>query len=380
MIGFSILYASSGCSYIPFCELIPTHSYSGLQIPSDFPPELKMSCGKIERRESILSPSGEVVGQNTEWVVSQNIGSVESFFSKAIKEPDYLIIRQDTRNAVAQKRDIQYEVKIEPIDEQSTKITVIYKKQATTSTQVEAKPEIVSEPVTQESTSTLGQFIDLDEVPPHLRKKLDEVLALGLIQPSASSNLFRPNDPISRETYTQWLVRTFNLFNKDSLTIHIALPSPDDTPIYQDVTNTNPNFIYIQGITKTGLISSPLTNSKNKLFHPTKNLTRDEFILLKLPLDMMKELPRMNQLNSCRILNQQIDFRKQINFIDAEKISPTSACLLLADQQKQNGSTFNQIFGNTLLFLPQSPVSRAEAAASLWSFGFDSLNATNIKP
>ena len=54
--------------------------------------------------------------------------------------------------------------------------------------------------------------------------------------------------------------------------------------------------------------------------------------------------------------------------------------LLYADFQNGDLSNIRRIFGYTTLFQPKKPVTRAEAAASLWYFGFqgDGITAQEV--
>jgi hypothetical protein len=57
-------------------------------------------------------------------------------------------------------------------------------------------------------------------------------------------------------------------------------------------------------------------------------------------------------------------------FRDAARIDPKALQAVLADHQNGDQANIRRAFGYTALFQPKKPVSRAEAAASLWYFGF----------
>ena len=72
--------------------------------------------------------------------------------------------------------------------------------------------------------------------------------------------------------------------------------------------------------------------------------------------------------------------QKTWGFQDAAKVTPSILGALVADYQNGDRANLRRAFGYTLLFQPQKPVTRAEAAAALWYFGTeeDGISATEI--
>jgi len=65
-----------------------------------------------------------------------------------------------------------------------------------------------------------------------------------------------------------------------------------------------------------------------------------------------------------------IDAVKQTwGFQDVSKIDPKALRAVLADFQNGEFANIRRVFGYTTLFQPKKPVTRAEAAATLWYFG-----------
>jgi hypothetical protein len=82
-------------------------------------------------------------------------------------------------------------------------------------------------------------------------------------------------------------------------------------------------------------------------------------VLWKVPLDTRQALPNAN-----------LETVKQTwGFQDIGKIDPKALRAVLADFQNSEKSSIRRVFGYTTLFQPKKPVTRAEAAASLWYFG-----------
>jgi hypothetical protein len=93
-------------------------------------------------------------------------------------------------------------------------------------------------------------------------------------------------------------------------------------------------------------------------------------LLWKVPTDTRQPLPTAN-----------LDAIKQTwGFQDAAKISPKAQQAILADYQNGDLSNVRRVFGYTTLFQPKRVVTRAEAAASLWYFGYagDGISAQEV--
>jgi hypothetical protein len=66
-----------------------------------------------------------------------------------------------------------------------------------------------------------------------------------------------------------------------------------------------------------------------------------------------------------------IDAVKQAwGFQDASQINGAALRAVLADYQNGDQANIRRAFGYVTLLLPKKPVTRAEAAASLWYFGY----------
>jgi hypothetical protein len=209
-------------------------------------------------------------------------------------------------------------------------------------------------------------FTDLDEVPEQLREYVNNVAALGILSPytqegNVELSKFAPDRPVTRSEYANWLIAANNIYHANSPGDKIYLANKSDRVAFQDVKNNDPNFGAIQGLAEAGLVPSMLSDDSTKLlFQPNAPLTRIDLISWKVPLDVRKALPQAS-LDA---------ISKSWGFQDVTKVDPEQLKALFADFQNGDRSNIRRIFGYTTLFQPQKPVTRAEAAASLWYFGY----------
>ena len=219
-------------------------------------------------------------------------------------------------------------------------------------------------------------FTDLDEVPEQLSKYVEEVAALGILTPytkdgNTDLNKFAPNQPVTRGEYASWLIAANNKYYSDSPGNKIYAVNKSDRPAFEDINSKDPDFAAIQGLAEAGLIPSMLTSDSSKLlFQPDAPLKREDLILWKVPLDVRKALPKA----SIEAIQESWGFQ------DATNVEPEALKALFADYQNGELSNIKRIFGFTTLFQPKKPITRAEAAASLWHFGFqgDGITAPEV--
>lgn len=228
------------------------------------------------------------------------------------------------------------------------------------------QPSSTPEPT---NTSTLRQqFTDLNKAPQEWRQYIQDLAALNVLPTqsntaksnSAATNQFEPGKTITRREFALWLVAANNAMYANNPAKQIRLASESAQPAFSDVPKTSPDFPAIQGLAEAGLIPSPLSgDSTAVLFRPDAPLTREQLILWKLPLDTRQALPAAN-----------IEAVKQTwGFQDAAKIDLQALRAVLADFQSGEKSNIRRVFGYTTLFQPKKPVTRAEAASTLWYFG-----------
>ena len=238
----------------------------------------------------------------------------------------------------------------------------------------QTKPE--SAPNNNSYRSADTDFADLDEVPPQLQQPIKSVAALSILTPyTGKSNVeltkFAPNEIITRGEYARWLIAANNRYYDDNPGKKIYVPAKTSQPAFQDVKANHPDFAAIQSLAEAGLIPSRLTeDSTNLLFKPDAPLTREDLVSWKVPLDTRQSLPKA----SIEAIEESWGFR------DAAKIDSLAVRALYADFQNGDRANVRRMFGYTALFQPLKPVTRAEAAASLWYFGFqgDGITAKEV--
>ena len=221
-----------------------------------------------------------------------------------------------------------------------------------------------------------SDFADLDEVPEQLMQPLKTVAALGILTPytqegNVEVSRFAPNAIISRGEYARWLIAANNLYHEGDSGKKIYVANKTNEPAFQDIKGENPDFGAIQGLAEAGLVPSRLTQDSTKLlFRPDAPLTREDLVTWKVPLDTRQALPKA----SIEALQESWGFQ------DAANIDSSAIRALYADYQNGERSNVRRVFGFTTLFQPDKPVTRAEAAASLWYFGFqgDGVTAQEI--
>lgn len=214
---------------------------------------------------------------------------------------------------------------------------------------------------------------DLDQTPVNLRPYVNDLLALDLIKPESKPNLkpdqkiapSRLSDPIDRRTFAKWLLQVNNRFYDTTKQIRTATPTTK--PVFQDIPTIDPDFNSIQGLAEAGIIPSALTNSAGSdRFYPDKPITREDVLRWKVPLDARTTLPPATLG----------DIRKAWAFQDLDKINPVALSALYTDHQNGDASNLRRTFGYTTLLQPKRAITHAEAAAILWSIGFQSDRIT----
>ena len=370
----------------PVTDTNPQQNQTQVQLPGDFPSEIP------RYPDATLK---QVTQQLTRWTSSDPTNLVQSFYQKQFQDNNWEIVSQPTAEGsslVARRNNLQVTLNIQPAQTNlatpspnqtpenqtpsaATEFTITYVRNssaiATATPQSTPSPDVATptpspEPVNPTNTSS-QVFADINKAPNELRTYIAELAELGVLTPSPvaktnpnNNNQFAPNNIISRRDYARWLVAANNRMYANNPAKQIRAATSSSQPAFQDVPSTHPDFGAIQGLAEAGLIPSPLSgDSTAVLFRPDAPLTREQMMLWKVPLDTRQSLP-----------NATVDAVKQSwGFQDAGKIDPKALRAVLADHQNADVSNIRRIFGFTTLFQPKKPVTRAEAAATLWYFG-----------
>ncbi|WP_428011043.1 S-layer homology domain-containing protein [Baaleninema sp.] len=224
-------------------------------------------------------------------------------------------------------------------------------------------PDATPTPSAVTSTPTT-EFSDLASVSDPLRPYVEDLAALGVLTAAPpNSDTFSPDLAVSRREYARWLLETNNKLYTNDPAQQLRLASPTSTPAFQDVPSSDRDFPVIQALAETGIVPSPLSGAETTVqFQPDAPLTREDMLRWKIPLDLRRALPTAS-----------IDAVKETwGFQDTSRIDPDALPAVLADFQNGDRSTIRRAFGYTTLLQPKKAVTRAEAAASLWRFGYQS--------
>lgn len=390
-----------------------------VQLPADFPKEIPLYPNATP--EEVTPSSNENPNVSTRWLSSDPSNIITSYYLQQLPANNWQILRQPNeqvgffearRNDLQIKVDIQPKAVTNPVPNQpqtATEILIEYQRNLTQTAQATptptsqttndavpqpgesqfvgpvpspeatTQPSIATETTNTTATPTSGEFSDLDKVPQQFQKYIQDLAALGVVTPESSAakvnadtktNLFKPDAVISRREYARWLAVANNAMYANDPAKQLRLALQSDQPAFQDVPKTDPDFSTIQGLAEAGLIPSPLSgDSTAVLFRPDAPLTREQLILWKVPLDTRQGLPTAN-----------LEAVKQTwGFQDAGKIEPKALRAVLADFQNGEKSNIRRVFGYTTLFQPKKPVTRAEAAATLWYFGTQSEGISAVE-
>jgi S-layer homology domain len=214
-----------------------------------------------------------------------------------------------------------------------------------------------------------NRFADLDKTPKELKSAVTDLAQLGVLNGSPASKAkaatgpdnFLPNKPIARRDYVRWLFAANNRLFSDRPAQQIRPADSANAPAFRDVPATDPDFPIIQGLAEAGILPSSLSGDPTAItFRPEAQLSRETLLMWKVPVDLRQSLPTAT-----------LDAIKQTwGFQDSAQIAPNAYRAILADHQNGDLANIRRVFGYTTIFQPKKAVTRAEAAATLWYFGY----------
>lgn len=385
-----------------------------VQLPDDFPTVIPRYPGAV--LQAVIPAQGASVDSSkveTRWHSLDAGDRILSFYRETFQKNNWQILNQPestraTGTVVARRNDLNVTVSVQPdspvaasrpgagtaasAKAPNTELVIQYSRD-TSQTRNTARPTSqkpgndLSTLSPFSGTTALGAsgdssaaqsqpvsgdipFTDLNKTPAELRQYVEDVAKLGILSPAVSQqkqnqsqggSLFEPNKPITRREYARWLMAANNRLYSDRPTQQIRLAQTSAQPVFKDVPRTDPDFPAIQGLAEAGIIPSSLAGDPTiTTFRPNDPLTRESMLLWKVPVDTRQALPTAN-----------IETVKQTwGFQDAAKIDPRALRAVLADYQNGDLSNIRRAYGYTTLFQPKKPVTRAEAAATLWYIGF----------
>lgn len=335
-----------------------------LQIPENFPSVIPQYPQATLQRisEPLTETQGEVL-----WSSSDSIQIISDFYQGAFEEQSWEITQpfeSENNTLIAQKDDLEVKLSFLSSNEETTDYWLNYR-------QIDAVQTSSNQEATPSSTpSKTTKSANFSNVPDALQSYVQDVSDLAVLDQLDNQD-FNATATIDRRTYAKWLVKTHNKFYENNPAKQIRLGLKTSQPAFSDVPVNDPDFPFIQGLAESGFIPSPLTpNNNTTLFRPNDPLTREDLITWKVSLDLGKGLPKASIDN----------IKETWGFQDTAKIEVQTLQALYADFQNGDQSNVRRVFGYTTLFQPKKPVTFAEAAATLWYFGYqgDGLSAKEV--
>ncbi len=211
-------------------------------------------------------------------------------------------------------------------------------------------------PPSASSASSPVAFTDIDGV-----QGQKEIVALGQLGVlDATSGPFHPGDPVKRRDFARWLFKTNNAVWTDQPSRQIHPADATTQSSFSDLTSTDPDFRYVQGLSDAGIA----VGFPDKSFKAEQPLTREQMIAIKSGLDRGGVEKSYASDDSYAHYNLPA-------WKDKAQVSKTYAAAVATDVQDdpKDGSpkidNIGRTFGAIAMFRPQQPVTRAQAAVVL---------------
>lgn len=186
---------------------------------------------------------------------------------------------------------------------------------------------------------------------------------LQIIEKDVSSSDF-----CTRKEFARWFVKLCSKFERKKMQriVPNKLTSGTVQCAFDDVNIDHPDFLYIQSLGESGIISSKLSNSLetlttgspsqgNSLFLPDSYLSRFDLVNWKVLVE-----------HPCALEIDQKMLSQNVCILDLRACPDVSPSMLIELMAGEN-SIISRVFGNTRRLQPHKPVTKAQAAAALTS-------------
>lgn len=194
-------------------------------------------------------------------------------------------------------------------------------------------------------------------------KEINDLAGLGVFE--TSSGTFNPNGTITRADYVRWLVKANNAIWASDPSRQIR-PSSGGKSAYPDVASSHADFAYIQGMFDSGFA----VGFPDKTFKPDMPITHEQMIAIKESVDRGGVDKYYVDFWDSTMPNWKD--RLQVNKQFRGAVAEDSYADRTAKSQGQPTYVIDNVgrsFGAIAMFRPQQPVTRAEAALSIWKIG-----------
>jgi S-layer homology domain len=202
--------------------------------------------------------------------------------------------------------------------------------------------------------ASAGTYTDTSGV--NGEKEITTLAQLGVVDPP--SGTFDPGGPIKRREFVRWLVKANNALWSDTPTKLLKLADSTEKSSFPDITTSDPDFPYIQGMQDAGYSEG----FPDKTFRPDQILTREQMFAIKNVFDRGSVDPG---------LVKDLTFARTTvmpPWKDKPSISKTYVAAI-ATGAGGGGDSFGRVYGASSLFRPQEPVTRAQAAVMVSVIG-----------
>lgn len=194
-----------------------------------------------------------------------------------------------------------------------------------------------------------ANYKDLDDV--FQKEMILDLAQLGVFDPAETE--FKPEDKITRAGYARLLFQTYNKLMPEEKKMRLA---PAEAPFFKDLSADHADYKYVQALANAGFS----VGYEDKTFKPEQAITREEMIGMKVGVDCGKTFD---------------PYRGQMAFVwkfsDSKDITERFTGYIHQDFYVggPKGSNIQRAFGKLGTFHPKYPVTRAEAAGTLWQMG-----------
>lgn len=317
-----------------------------LVLPGAFPSTIPVYP---EAQLKAIAPNLDATQGRVTWESTDPVNLIQNYYQSQLTSANWNVTTDESDYSLtATKDDLELELSLNP-STSLTEIVVAY----------QSVEEEQQQPQTTQPSNNNNTISDIDAIPPQHQEYIQDLANLGLF--SDLKDGFKPNQVITRREYARWLLTAHNLLYSDSPGQQINRVSQATQTAFEDITPDDPDFPIIQGLAEAGIIPSPLTGDTNaSQFRPEDPLTRADLIAWKVPLDYRRALPPASIE----------DIRETWGFQDVNLIDPEARQALYIDEQNGSRANVRRAFGYTTLFQPDKTVTRSEAAAVLWYFGY----------
>jgi S-layer homology domain len=246
-----------------------------------------------------------------------------------------------------------------------------------TNAQASASPESsgsasVASPAASSTPATVS-FTDLSST--FGEKEITQLAALGVF--GIRSGAFNPNGTIQRGEFAKWLVLANNSIYAAAPAKQIH-PSAAATSFYEDVSIKDPDFAYIQGLHDAGYT----VGFPDKTFKPDALLTHEQMIAMKESVDRggVQSYYAANWESTLPDWKDKTQIDKLFRGAIAEDSGLDRDAVAQWSHPDLVIGNVARAFGAIVLFRPQDPVTRAQAALVLWKIGPHDDRVANPTP